>query len=136
MLDLGRIDHANAYRGLVFFFFFSSRRRHTRFKCDWSSDVCSSDLRMAFITDFGVATSQDIIHKELAGTPDYMAPEQLRCEPVVAASDLYSCGVVLYRLLTGELPYRAKSIKEVLEAHLYAAPEPIDRSLNISRPPR
>src|SRR5260370_33850729 len=29
---------------LLFFFFFSSRRRHTRFKCDWSSDVCSSDL--------------------------------------------------------------------------------------------
>src|SRR5260370_33466073 len=29
---------------LVMFFFFSSRRRHTRFKCDWSSDVCSSDL--------------------------------------------------------------------------------------------
>src|SRR5260370_23729017 len=28
----------------IFFFFFSSRRRHTRFKCDWSSDVCSSDL--------------------------------------------------------------------------------------------
>src|SRR5688572_31291937 len=27
-----------------FFFFFSSRRRHTRFDCDWSSDVCSSDL--------------------------------------------------------------------------------------------
>src|SRR2546430_10023925 len=30
---------------LCFFFFFSSRRRHTRFDCDWSSDVCSSDLR-------------------------------------------------------------------------------------------
>src|SRR5260370_270566 len=29
-----------------FFFFFSSRRRHTRFKCDWSSDVCSSDLHV------------------------------------------------------------------------------------------
>src|SRR5882762_1766364 len=28
----------------MYFFFFSSRRRHTRFKCDWSSDVCSSDL--------------------------------------------------------------------------------------------
>src|SRR2546430_10337983 len=28
-----------------FFFFFSSRRRHTRFDCDWSSDVCSSDLK-------------------------------------------------------------------------------------------
>src|SRR5207237_7261174 len=29
---------------ISFIFFFSSRRRHTRFKCDWSSDVCSSDL--------------------------------------------------------------------------------------------
>src|SRR6266478_6689319 len=29
---------------VLFFFFFSSRRRHTRFDCDWSSDVCSSDL--------------------------------------------------------------------------------------------
>src|SRR5882762_10653835 len=32
------------YMMLFIFFFFSSRRRHTRFKCDWSSDVCSSDL--------------------------------------------------------------------------------------------
>src|SRR2546430_9202239 len=29
----------------MYFFFFSSRRRHTRFDCDWSSDVCSSDLQ-------------------------------------------------------------------------------------------
>src|SRR2546430_6324083 len=34
------------YMWLCFFFFFSSRRRHTRFDCDWSSDVCSSDLRL------------------------------------------------------------------------------------------
>src|SRR5256886_9201319 len=34
---------------VCFFFFFSSRRRHTRFDCDWSSDVCSSDL--FFISD-------------------------------------------------------------------------------------
>src|SRR2546430_7400456 len=36
----------NTYTFLMFFFFFffSSRRRHTRFDCDWSSDVCSSDL--------------------------------------------------------------------------------------------
>src|SRR5256886_15600213 len=30
----------------MYFFFFSSRRRHTRFDCDWSSDVCSSDLKL------------------------------------------------------------------------------------------
>src|SRR6266567_6830790 len=33
------------------FFFFSSRRRHTRFDCDWSSDVCSSDLRYGELLD-------------------------------------------------------------------------------------
>src|SRR2546430_4037126 len=35
----------NCRAACIFFFFFSSRRRHTRFDCDWSSDVCSSDLR-------------------------------------------------------------------------------------------
>src|SRR2546427_1047566 len=34
---------------IFFFFFFSSRRRHTRFDCDWSSDVCSSDLLAAVV---------------------------------------------------------------------------------------
>src|SRR5688572_31292384 len=39
---------------VFFFFFFSSRRRHTRFDCDWSSDVCSSDLARTSLPD-GVA---------------------------------------------------------------------------------
>src|SRR5260370_6002243 len=37
-------------------FFFSSRRRHTRFKCDWSSDVCSSDLALRFPPSSRIAT--------------------------------------------------------------------------------
>src|SRR2546427_5610865 len=52
---------------LVFFFFFSSRRRHTRFDCDWSSDVCSSDLlevnencRLAFYYSFQHAREGDL----------------------------------------------------------------------------
>src|SRR5436305_15055746 len=61
-----------------------------------------------------------------------MAPDQLRCEAVAPGSALYSCGVVLYRMLTGGLPYHALSITEVLKAHLTAAPEPIDESLAIS----
>src|SRR2546430_11442926 len=40
---------------LVFFFFFSSRRRHTRFDCDWSSDVCSSDLYGSHLEEFFAA---------------------------------------------------------------------------------
>src|SRR5207237_7255590 len=38
----------------LYYFFFSSRRRHTRFKCDWSSDVCSSDLPGKFEGKAGV----------------------------------------------------------------------------------
>src|SRR5438477_6076260 len=49
-----------------FFFFFSSRRRHTRLTCDWSSDVCSSDLRGTLVRQpwNGVVGDQiDVIHK-------------------------------------------------------------------------
>src|SRR2546430_2823822 len=53
---------------VFFFFFFSSRRRHTRFDCDWSSDVCSSDLeRMTLLArEMGLA----ILSEE--GTPGLM----------------------------------------------------------------
>src|SRR5882757_8885822 len=40
---------------MFFFFFFSSRRRHTRYWRDWSSDVCSSDLRLVFV---GITTQE------------------------------------------------------------------------------
>src|SRR5688572_32771086 len=49
------------YYHLFFYFFFSSRRRHTRFDCDWSSDVCSSDLGTSLRTQL----------RRRAGTPDY-----------------------------------------------------------------
>src|SRR5438309_9726426 len=38
-------------------FFFSSRRRHTRWNCDWSSDVCSSDLWRTVVDEYGAATT-------------------------------------------------------------------------------
>src|SRR2546430_3066861 len=49
-IGLRRLGRAALYYRCVFFFF-SSRRRHTRFDCDWSSDVCSSDLFRRFDLD-------------------------------------------------------------------------------------
>src|SRR5205085_6054621 len=53
---------------LCIFFFFSSRRRHTRFDCDWSSDVCSSDLVLGEMLD---------ITDEMAAEEALRASEQL-----------------------------------------------------------
>src|SRR5256886_7021226 len=47
---IGSYRRASRPYSTILFFFFSSRRRHTRFDCDWSSDVCSSDLLRARMT--------------------------------------------------------------------------------------
>src|SRR5207237_7870358 len=46
-------------------FFFSSRRRHTRFKCDWSSDVCSSDLEPAHPSAVGILRTDEPVRAPL-----------------------------------------------------------------------
>ena len=92
---------------------------------------------LAFITDFGIATSQAIgKRKELAGTPDYMSPEQLRLEPVTPATDIYSAGVMLYRMLSGNLPFRATTMNQIIDAHLNLPPTPLPDSLPISNETR
>src|SRR5260370_19223625 len=50
---------------VVFFFFFSSRRRHTRFKCDWSSDVCSSDLNGKRVALVGAGPASLTVARDL-----------------------------------------------------------------------
>ena len=58
------------------------------------------------------------------GTPFYMSPEQCRGEHLDTRSDIYSLGVVAYRLLTGETPFKG-SPPEVIELHQTAAPPPV-----------
>jgi CheY-like chemotaxis protein len=89
--------------------------------------------KLAFITDFGIATSPALMkRRELAGTPDYMAPEQLRFEDITPAADIYSAGVMLYRMLAGHLPYVATTMKEIVDAHLHQTPLAIPGHLAVS----
>jgi serine/threonine protein kinase len=61
----------------------------------------------------------------VVGTPEYMSPEQARgVPPVDARSDIYACGVLLYQLVTGKLPFRGDSPIEVILQHIERAPAP------------
>ena len=60
----------------------------------------------------------------LHGTVAYMAPEQIRGEPVDARADLYALGCILYELVTGRLPYRSTSTSALLFQHLQQVPAP------------
>jgi eukaryotic-like serine/threonine-protein kinase len=53
---------------------------------------------------------------EMIGSPAYMAPEQIRGGDVDAAADLYALGVVAYEMLTGQVPFRGRSVGRVLES--------------------
>lgn len=81
------------------------------------------------LSDFGIARDLTSLHAADAsrtpassglpvGTPQYMAPEQLRQQPADQRSDVYSLGVVLYELLTGQLPHAAPSPFEVVASVL------------------
>ena len=60
----------------------------------------------------------------LLGTPDYMAPEQIRGEPADQRADVYSFGVLAYEVVTGWVPFEAPNITGVMMKHLTEAPVP------------
>src|SRR2546427_1342752 len=81
-----------------FFFFFSSRRRHTRFDCDWSSDVCSSDLIVVTVINDGIAWDpgrtwanefdMTIICQRSAGDDRCPSDDRVPCDVAVTIADV------------------------------------------------
>jgi hypothetical protein len=92
----------------------------------------------AVLTDFGLARAADdeaLTHWGIiAGTPQYMSPEQAKGEPVDGRSDLFSLGCVLYEMATGVSPFGANSTMATLRRLVDDAPQPLS-SLNRELPP-
>jgi serine/threonine-protein kinase len=101
--------------------------------------LCDKDGERVLVTDFGLAgvlpesgTTDPRITRtgEILGLPPYLSPEQLRGEDATEKTDVYALGVLAYRVLTGEGPYRGSTDRELLVAHLRSPP----RSLTALRP--
>src|SRR5919107_345236 len=82
----------------------------------------------AKVADFGIAraASETTVSDNslVLGTAKYMSPEQATGDPVGPASDLYSLGVLLYEMLTGEVPFEADSEIDVAMNHVTTPPPP------------
>ncbi len=89
------------------------------------------------ISDMGAALLLDIEQTQInnIGSPGYMSPEQLRSETLTRQTDIYSLGVVMYRLLTGYLPFKAESLPALCQLILHSTP-PTLRSLRPDIPPQ
>ena len=89
----------------------------------------------AFLTDFGIAVdlrNQDNtdIENISFGSPDYVAPEQLKDRIITPRSDIYSLGIMLYELLASERPFVSDDAREIMKMQLY---NPVP-SLRLKRP--
>jgi serine/threonine protein kinase len=80
----------------------------------------------AYLTDFGIAQivgmSRLTLTDTKAGTPIYMAPEQIEAKPVDVAADVYSLGMLLYKMLTNHLPYEGDNPTLVMVQKLMKPP--------------
>ena len=84
------------------------------------ANIIMTDDRSPVVVDFGLALSDSVATESqkgmLSGTPGYMAPKQARGQGhrIDGRTDIYALGVILYRMLTGRMPFQSKMVAELL----------------------
>ena len=95
-------------------------------------------IEIVKVCDFGIAQQRALPSTKdqegyIAGTPEYMSPEQCRADELDARSDLYACGVILYEMATGQVPFTAERAQSILNKHQFTPvlpPSKIDPSVD------
>lgn len=95
------------------------------------ANILFSSTGDAYLTDFGLAKwvegSPDLTQSgKIVGTPAYMSPEQLRGDPIDQRADIYGMGIILYHMVTGELPFDSDTgdVVSIMYQHLERDPQP------------
>jgi serine/threonine protein kinase len=90
------------------------------------------DLGVAKVSDLGAGATSLTVTGQLLGTPYYMSPEQWGelprdgSEEIDGRTDIYSLGVIVYQLTSGEFPFKATSIVTLRRAHCHEMPRPLE----------
>src|SRR5947209_6136956 len=97
------------------------------------------DLGVAKVSDLGAGMTQLTVTGQLLGTPYFMSPEQWGelprdgSEEIDGRTDVYSLGVVIYQITTGEFPFKGNSFVTLRRAHCHETPRPLEE-INASIP--
>ena len=108
-------------------------------------NVFVTDAGEVYVLDFGIAKMLTDVAAEAGvqtltgegvwlGTPAYMAPEQWTADGASAASDIYALGAMCFEMLTGRVPYRARSVPAMMEQHFHADIPLLTTSAGVTMP--
>ena len=97
-------------------------------------NIMFRDASSLVLVDFGVSrvieTTTVLRAGQVVGTPSYISPEHVLGQPMGGRSDLYSAGVLFFEMLTGQKPFSAGSVDEVLRMHVETPPPRLPRQLS------